>query len=115
MSPTGVPLVDFSVLGRAETAPRLAGKMPVPLRKDFHTRSYRAWLMNSRTKRACRIIQQPARIVACFGGTSTSPRRAAGALILAGPFQIHASRIISRPGRPKPLSFRRLIPPKTGV
>ena len=50
MSPTGVPPVDFSVLGRAETAPRLAGKMPVPLRKDFHTRSYRAWLMNSLIK-----------------------------------------------------------------
>ena len=35
MSPTGVPPVDFFVLGRAETALRLTGKMPVPLRKDF--------------------------------------------------------------------------------
>jgi hypothetical protein len=35
MSPTGVPPVDFSVLGRAETALRLTGKMPVPLHKDF--------------------------------------------------------------------------------
>jgi len=35
MSPTGVPPVDLSVLGRAETALRLAGKMPVPLREKL--------------------------------------------------------------------------------
>jgi hypothetical protein len=35
MSPTGVPPVDFSVLGRAETALRLTGKMPVPPHKNF--------------------------------------------------------------------------------
>jgi hypothetical protein len=33
--PWRIPPVDFSVLGRAETALRLTGKMPVPLRKDF--------------------------------------------------------------------------------
>ena len=35
MSPTGVPPVGFPIRGTAETALRLAGKMPVPLRKDF--------------------------------------------------------------------------------
>ena len=35
MRPTGVSPVDFSGCGRAETALRLTGKMPVPLHKDF--------------------------------------------------------------------------------